>query len=553
MRLRARLVLLILSTMVPLLGHSVTTQYFRFRAAEQRAASDQAAARARAIEQAVHARMVALRVLALEPGLQSGDFAAFRRAAEDLIANELPGANVLVLDRAGRQMMNTAAPPGSTLPPRHHLESLRRLFATGTPVLSDLFTGAGPRPVVAIEVPVKRPDGSVIYGLVLNPTPDAFLDPIADDRPAGAVTTVYDRNGVVISRSRDHDSHVGTPAPSALLPDLLSGHHSTLRLETAEGLRTVVALSRVEPFGWTVAVEVPGDELSRAALAALMPNLAVGGLLVALSAVLAVIAAQRIAGPIDALRRIGEAPSERVRNLLERVPEVHAAAQALLAARRRLRERTEALEQAISHRDLLLREVHHRVKNNLQMVDAMLALQARRNIDPRALASFAQLRDRVHALAVVHAQLMTSEDLKTFDAGAFLRELGAGLSASLGSRERPITVDVEADPVAITLDLAGPVGLLLTELVTNSAKHAYHDRGGMIRVRFRLEAERQALLVVEDDGSDPQAAGRFVTRQPGVGSKLVAGFVRQLDGEWWTECDQGLRVSIRFPLKEETE
>src|SRR3546814_18618047 len=104
------------------------------------------------------------------------------------------------------------------------------------------------------------------------------------------------------------------------------------------------------------------------------------------------------------------------------------------------------------------------------MVDAMLAMQSRQVEDARTLGSIEQLRDRVHALAVVHAQLMASPDLRTFDAAEFLRELTAGLSASISSRERSIPITVDADPVAITLDISSPIGLLLTELVTNNAK-----------------------------------------------------------------------------------
>lgn len=551
MRLRARLVLLILATMIPMLAYSAITQFIRYRAAEQRAASGQAQAKARAVEQAVHARLVALRVLALEPELQAGDFEGFRRAAEVLIVNELPGANVLVLDRDGRQMMNTAAPPGTELLPRRYLDSLRQVFETGRPTLSDLFIGAMlQRPVVAIEVPVKRPDGTVIYDLALNPTPDAFLDPISDSRATAATTTVFDRQGVVVSRSRDHEEHVGRKAPEPLLSHILAGDSSVIRLQSPDAADRVVALGRVDPFGWTVAVELPGGELSRAALASLLPTLAVGGLLVVLSAVLAAIAAQRIAAPIDALRHMGEDPTGEDWVLLSRLPEVREVALTLNAARQRVRERTVALERAVGHRDLLLREVHHRVKNNLQMVDAMLALQGRRVSDPATLAAFAQLRDRVHALAVVHAQLMTSEDLRTFDAGAFLRELADGLAASVGTRERPILVTVDADPAGITLDLASPLGLLLTELVTDSARRAYRDSSGTIRVQFRLPADREALLAVEDDGADPVAAGRFAADEPGA--RLIRGFVKQLDGTLHVEYDRGLRVLVRFPLPEES-
>src|SRR3546814_3115688 len=115
---------------------------------------------------------------------------------------------------------------------------------------------------------------------------------------------------------------------------------------------------------------------------------------------------------------------------------------------------------------------------------------------------------------------MASPDLRTFDAAEFLRELTAGLSASISSRERGIPITVDADPVAITLDIASPIGLLLTELVTNSAKHAYRDTAGMIRVQFRLLPERAALLVVEDDGDDPVAVEHFTASELSIGVKL---------------------------------
>src|SRR3546814_11473837 len=118
---------------------------------------------------------------------------------------------------------------------------------------------------------------------------------------------------------------------------------------------------------------------------------------------------------------------------------------------------------------------------------------------------------------------MASPDLRTFDAAEFLRELTAGLSASISSRERGIPITVDADPVAITLDIASPIGLLLTELVTNSAKHAYRDTAGMIRVQFRLLPERAALPVVEDDGGDPVAVGHFTASEHTRGVELANG------------------------------
>jgi|GEM_PF-1917453 len=553
MRLRPRLVLLILATMLPLLGYSAITQFIRYRNAEQRAAIGEAGSVARAVQQSVNSRLVALRVLALAPELQRGDFVAFQKAADALIANELPGANVLLLARDGSQLLNTAVPPGTQLPPRNYLDSLQRVFETGQPVLSDLFEGVLlRRPVVAIEVPVRGPDGSVLYDLALNPTPNAFFDTVTGGRATDAVITVFDRQGVTVARSRDHDAFVGAKADEPLLSHLMRGEESMFRVETPEDGETVVALSRVEPFGWTVAVELPGDRLSASALQFVLPTLAVGGAMILLSVALAAFASNRIAGPIDALRKMGEEPGRANWQLLTRVPEVHDVALALRDARLRVRAHTADLEKTVGERDLLLREVYHRVKNNLQMVDSMLAMQARRVSDPTVRDSLTQLRNRVHALSVVHAQLMAATNLRTFEVGGFLTELAGNLAETLSAADRPVRILVESDAASVTLDIAIPLGLALTELLTNSAKHACADAGCTIRVCFDLLPESQALLTVEDDGEDPAAPDRFASSPDGLGAKLVRGFVGQLDATMTVEYAQGMRVEIRLPLPEDT-
>src|SRR3546814_12808858 len=126
---------------------------------------------------------------------------------------------------------------------------------------------------------------------------------------------------------------------------------------------------------------------------------------------------------------------------------------------------------------------------------------------------------------------MASPDLRTFDAAEFLRELTAGLSASISSRERGIPITVDADPVAITLDIDSPIGLLLTELVTNSAKHAYRDTAGMIRVQFRLLPERAALIVDEAEGDAPGVAQDFTANRLRHGVQIVNGRGQQVGGE----------------------
>jgi PAS domain S-box-containing protein len=225
-------------------------------------------------------------------------------------------------------------------------------------------------------------------------------------------------------------------------------------------------------------------------------------------------------------------------SVIEDIDAQHKAEDELRVAKRNLenvvRERTAALEQ----RDLLLREVYHRVKNNLQTVDALLLLQARRIDDPEARQRLTELRGRVYALGLVHQQLMGSDNLKTFDIAPFLEELSANILQS-GDYDG-VRLTVEASPLDVGLDFAIPMGLLVTELVTNSLKHAFPSGRGDIWVRLGVEPDGQVLLSISDNGR-----GHDESTGPGLGAGIVRGLVDQLEGAIKVVSDGGLRTEIR--------
>ncbi len=207
----------------------------------------------------------------------------------------------------------------------------------------------------------------------------------------------------------------------------------------------------------------------------------------------------------------------------------------------RVAERTAELTKALAQRDLLLREVYHRVKNNLQIVDGMMVMQARRLADPQAKQALTDMRSRLHALGLVHHQLMESLDLETFDIGPFLRELTQNVMQSGPPSEVGFTV--RAAPLTVGLDFAIPLGLIVTELVTNALKHAFPDGVGHVEVILEQDQTGVVTLVVADDGKglDPERD------RTSLGSTIIEGLVKQLGGTLSVNHENGVRSEIRVP------
>lgn len=207
------------------------------------------------------------------------------------------------------------------------------------------------------------------------------------------------------------------------------------------------------------------------------------------------------------------------------------------------RARVEAsLREALAQRDLLLREVYHRVKNNLQIVDGLLMMQARGLTDSYAREALGDLRSRIYALGLVHAQLMASGNLETFDIAPFLEELTHNVVAG-GALS--VAVSLEACPLEVGLDFALPVGLLATELITNSLKHAFAGEPGAIGVTLTRGPAGEAVLTVADDGRGPRPDA-----EPGLGASIVAGLVRQLSATISVEDEGGRKTVIVIPASE---
>ncbi len=210
------------------------------------------------------------------------------------------------------------------------------------------------------------------------------------------------------------------------------------------------------------------------------------------------------------------------------------------------RQAADRLRDSLHEKEVLLKEVHHRVKNNLQVVSGLLYLQGDSLRDPEAKAALAESQNRIASMALAHEALYGSDDLARVDLKDYVGRLMSRLVSSLGGAN--VAVEVEVSAVPLPLTKAIPCGLILNELVTNAVKYAFDGPGGRISVHIRRDGP-QVDLEVADNGRGLPA---HITPQTAatLGLQLVANLTGQLKGELRIEREKGTVFSIRFPLED---
>ncbi len=210
------------------------------------------------------------------------------------------------------------------------------------------------------------------------------------------------------------------------------------------------------------------------------------------------------------------------------------------------------LAMAVTQQELLMQEMHHRVKNNLQVVASLLNLQASRIRLPEARAEFQSARDRVRTLATLHRHLYAHGELHTINMREFLIELCSQLFQAMGEKagER-LRLEIEAPELKMSSDQAVPLALIVTEAVSNAVKYAFPGgRRGSISVNLTADLDHAELEIVDDGVGIP--AGRVETEagtRDGIGIQLIRGFARQLGATLQIEEGNGTRYKVYLPLR----
>jgi PAS domain S-box-containing protein len=217
------------------------------------------------------------------------------------------------------------------------------------------------------------------------------------------------------------------------------------------------------------------------------------------------------------------------------------------SAIRDITERTLAdarIRESLRDKELLLKEIHHRVKNNLQIVSSLLHLQRASLDDPAAIAAIRDSETRVRAMALMHQMLYQTETVGHVQMHEYLRTLALQVRGALAADRVQVSFSVE--PVTLDLDRAIPCGLITTELLTNCYKHAFPSGPGHVRLGFRNITDSRCELSVDDDGCGVPD-GKGLDLSPSLGFKLVRSLARQLGGDLeWTTGASGTHVSVSF-------
>jgi len=214
-----------------------------------------------------------------------------------------------------------------------------------------------------------------------------------------------------------------------------------------------------------------------------------------------------------------------------------------LTERKRAEEKIKA---SLSEKEVLLREIHHRVKNNMQIISSLINLQSRDIKDEKTLDIFKESRDRIRSMALVHEKLYRSRDFARIDFGQYIQSLAVHLFHSYRVNANLIKLKIEVEDIFLDINTAVPSGLLINELVSNSLKHAFPGgRKGELKIGLSKDKDDKFTLIVKDNGVGfPENLDYRNTDS--FGMQLVNMLVEQLNGSLRLERKEGTKFTIEF-------
>ena len=541
-RLRLGAALAIALMPVLLLGAAQSVVAFRRDAEERRtsliAAAERSADLARARMQAAEVLLETLNPAAI--GVQCSP-----RLAEAMQRSK-GFSNLIRLDAYGR--VSCAAGAVGDDPGRVQSGWFQTLKRGGAAAVARVDAGPYAKaPAALMAVRATAPDGG-FGGALVAVTPLDALKPDLTDRtlPPGSEVALADRTGRYLLWT-DHDAFA--PLPAA---DVDSAQAQVFRAKDPRGAERVYAAAPLLR-DVTVVLSAPDQGLFSWTRFNPWSSLLTPFAAFALALTCVWVATDQVIvrwlAYLDRIAAIYARGRFTVRPLqAERAPpEVRALAHTLDIMAETIAGRDQTLRDNLAQKDALMREIHHRVKNNLQVITSLLNMQQRALSDPAARAAMSDTRQRIGALALIYRALYQGPDLKRVDLRSFLEELIAQVLAADAGQHPPFRTDLQADDLVVDPDKLAPIALFAVEAISNAQKHAFGPQGGSLHVRFTLQGE-EAILEISDEGG----RGRPPELTEGVGRTLMTAFARQLRGraEIAPNTRGGVTARLVFPAPE---
>lgn len=424
---------------------------------------------------------------------------------------------------------------------------------------NDAFTVTGnvtlpsaDRPALIASVPLRAQGAKVVglIGLTLRPTWLRDVLRLEDGRLlANTSVALLDRRGTVMAESAANEEDGQWMPETFVIGARLSGDAQVFETEGRDGLKRIFALAPLyEQQVYIVLGGVSGRLLADPGLH-LMIGLAYPVLMWIIAIAVAWFAVDHLV--LRQILRLRRTASEYARGHFEaRAPGIENAPQEIRELGTTMHKMADVislheseLRKSLQEQKTLLREVYHRVKNNLQVVSSLVNLQVSRATNDHERAALCTTQDRIHALSMVHSKLYETPELHRIKLREFVPQLCEYLRQAQGARGENIALGFDIDPILSEPDRAVPLALLITEVVTNALKHGWSSgETGQLNISLKDDGSGALLMTISDDGSTTESAS-----PESLGGRLIHAFARQLGGEVSIESHSGFRLTLRLP------
>lgn len=209
-------------------------------------------------------------------------------------------------------------------------------------------------------------------------------------------------------------------------------------------------------------------------------------------------------------------------------------------------EAEEYLKKSLAEKDVLLREVHHRVKNNMQIISSILSMQSRNIEEPRLKEVLQESQNRIRSMALIHENLYNHKSLANIMFSTYVKSLCGNIARTYANQQANVQFDYQIDDAYLPMDTAIPCGLIINELISNSFKYAFVNRPtGVISIHFFNMQDDDYKLIVADNGVGIPADVNIL-KTKSLGMKIMHKLVQQIDGEIINDFSNGTKFTITF-------